>query len=57
MSDFPSRCLRGLWPLVLCAVLPAAVSAQDKAPQPKPFMEPSEMHDKTKLRALVEAQF
>ena len=34
--------------------MPAAVSAQQQAKPPLPFIEPSETHDKTKLRALAE---
>lgn len=49
----------GLWALVLCAAAPAAARAQDPGAQgteePPPFMEPSESHEQTAQKAMVEA--
>ncbi|HEX4962135.1 MAG TPA: galactose oxidase-like domain-containing protein [Thermoanaerobaculia bacterium] len=52
MNAFHPRGLRRSWPLILCAVLAAPLQAQDQPP--KPFIEPSEMHEKTKLEAVEE---
>jgi hypothetical protein len=50
---FSSRRLHRLLPLVLGAAVQTAGIAQE--PAQKPFVEPSEMHEKTKVRAMVEA--
>jgi hypothetical protein len=50
VSTLSSRWLRVLWLVVLCAVLQTAGKAQQKPPQP--FIEPSEMHHKTKVAAV-----
>jgi hypothetical protein len=50
---FSSRRLHRLLPLILGAAVQTAGIAQE--PAQKPFIEPSEMHEKTKVRAMVEA--
>src|SRR6202035_3641677 len=60
MNAFSSRRLRntlrrGSWALVLVAFLQPAVRAQAPPAPTAPFIEPSEMHEKTKLKAMVEA--
>lgn len=52
-TPFSSPRLHWLWLLILGAAIQTAGHAQDQPP--KPFIEPSEMHEKTKVRAVVEA--
>jgi len=47
----PRALSRGPWVLILCALLQTRAIAQER---PKPFIEPSETHSKTKVQALVE---
>ncbi|HEY7216658.1 MAG TPA: galactose oxidase-like domain-containing protein [Thermoanaerobaculia bacterium] len=56
MGSLSSRGLRGWLSMILCAVLALAVNAQEPQEQSKPFLEPAEMHDSTKMRAAVEAR-
>ena len=50
---YPCKFTCALWLLILSAAIQTRANAQEQ--QQKPFMEPSEMPHKTKVRLMVEA--